>query len=416
MSASLLIVADQLMLKVAFLTSEYPAPSHAWMRREWLAVEASGVEISRYSVRRWKGELVDPEDISESRKTRVILEAGVLAFITSTLVTAITSPIRFLLAVKVAFQIGLRSERGLHRHVAYLVEACILRGWLRRSNVDHIHVHFGTNPTVVAMLCRLLGGPPYSFTVHGPHEFDVAPKIALGTKAAHAAFVVTISDYGQAEFAKWCDPADRHKVHVVYCGVDDAYLTDVASPIPDVPIFVCVGRLDPVKGQIELIDAVERIVSKDRAIKIVLVGDGPSRQAIERHARELGVSDHVTFAGMASGEEVRRHILSSRALVLPSYAEGLPVVIMEALAMHRPVIATDVAGVSELVQTGKTGWLIPPGDVAQLTEALAACLEAPVEDLAAMAEAGASIVRKRHHASIEAGKLRELITRSLKHA
>jgi glycosyltransferase involved in cell wall biosynthesis len=258
-----------------------------------------------------------------------------------------------------------------------------------------------------------MGGPPYSFTVHGPEEFDKVKALALVEKVERAAFVVTVSSFGKSQLYRWCEQGQWSKIHVVHCGVDDGFLAGPAIAIPAQPRLVCVGRLCEQKGQFLLLDAVGQLVASGLRFKLVLVGDGPIRAEIEALIARLGLQEHVEITGWASNNDVRQHILASRAMVLPSFAEGLPVVIMEALALGRPVISTYVAGIPELVEPGVCGWLVPPGSVEALTQAMRAALQLPVEKLEQMGFAGAGRVAQQHDATVEANKLAALFRSSI---
>ena len=308
-----------------------------------------------------------------------------------------------------ALRLGRKSERGLAVHLIYLAEACVLCDWTKRDRIDHLHVHFGTNSTAVAMLCRLLGGPPYSFTVHGPEEFDRPLALSLPEKIRHAAFVVCICSFGRSQLWRWADFADWAKVHVVHCGLDQSYLATTPSPPSSAARLINIGRLSEQKGQLVLVEAAARLARQGREFEIVIIGGGPFKAKIEQRIRDLNLGAHVKLAGWLSGSQVQEQLLNSRGLVLPSFAEGLPVVIMESLALGRPVISTYVAGIPELVQPGKTGWLVPAGDVDQLAAAMTAMLDAPVEELERMGRTGAERVARDHNVAIEARKLRELI-------
>ncbi|MEL7476038.1 MAG: glycosyltransferase, partial [Cyanobacteria bacterium J06555_12] len=207
---------------VAYLVNQYPKVSHSFVRREIHALEAHGVEVHRFSIRSCADELVDSQDIAEHDKTRFILGNGLAALLGATVKTAVTRPAAFWQAFGHACRMGLRSERGLVVHWAYLMEACLLLHWLMQVSVDHVHAHFGTNSTTVAMLCRMLGGPTYSFTAHGPEEFDDPLGIALPEKIMRAAFVVAISSYGKSQLCRWCDYRYWGKIRIIHCGLDAA--------------------------------------------------------------------------------------------------------------------------------------------------------------------------------------------------
>lgn len=395
-------------MTIAYLVNQYPKVSHSFIRREIAGVEACGIQVARFSIRSCGSELVDEVDKLELEKTRVVLGVGKIGLLLALLGVAITRPMRFLSALKLMFQVGWSSERGVLRHLAYLAEACVLLGWFSELGVVQVHAHFGTNSTTVAMLCHALGGPPYSFTVHGPEEFDKAQAIALEEKIKRAAFVIAISSFGKSQLYRWCEHEQWSKIHEVHCGVDELFLTQHHTPVPDVPRLVCVGRLCEQKGHLLLVTAAGQLLAEGLPFMLVLVGDGPLRTEIEAMITSLGLEDHIIITGWASNHDVQQQILASRAMVLPSFAEGLPVVVMEALALSRPVISTYVAGIPELVKPGMCGWLVPPGSVDALTNAMREALQYSVEKLEHMGQVGASSVAQRHDAAIEASKLAAL--------
>jgi len=255
------------------------------------------------------------------------------------------------------------------------------------------------------MLVRALGGPPYSFTVHGPDEF--LRPIGLDEKIRRSAFVVAISNFGRSQLFLRSRHADWPKVKIVHCGLEKSFYED-ASPTRGPPRLICVGRLCEAKGQLLLIEAAALLADEGIAFELVLVGDGPMRQEIEDLVQKCGLGARVRITGWISSSEVREEILAARALVLPSFAEGLPVVIMEAMALRRPVLSTYVAGIPELVRHGQEGWLVPAGAVKELAEAMDACLASSIDDLRRLGDAAQSRVLVRHCADTEAGKLAEL--------
>lgn len=403
---------------VAYLVNQYPKVSHSFIRREILAIEACGLTVLRYSIRACDSELVDESDKAELAKTKVVLAGGLKGAgfnLASSLIWALVTRLFPLLqATGTAIRLGLRSDRGLLLHVAYLAEACVLLRWFQRARVEHIHVHFGTNSATVALLCRILGGPPYSFTVHGPEEFDKPGAISLPEKINCAAFVVAVSSFGRSQLYRWCDYRHWQKIHIVHCGVDDDFLNQPYTPVPEAPYLVCVGRLSEQKGHLLLLEAATKLALEGVVFKLIFVGDGPLRKQIEATIVECNLHNHILITGWASSAEVRQHLLNARALVLPSFAEGLPVVIMESLALARPVISTYVAGIPELVEPGVCGWLVPPGAVEPLTEAMRSALNSSVEDLARLGKLGMERVATHHRALTEASKLAELVRASLK--
>jgi colanic acid/amylovoran biosynthesis glycosyltransferase len=401
-------------MKVAILVNQYPCVSHTFIRREIHALEGQGVEVVRVSIRAMPEEAVpDPVDRRELGLTDALLGRGVRPLLAAGARAALRRPWRFAAALALATRIGRVSERGLLRNYAYLAEACLLREKCASEGVEHVHAHFGTNSAAVAMLCRELGGPRYSFTVHGPEEFDAATALSLTEKIRRATFVVGVSSFGRSQLLRHAPVERWHDVHVVRCGLDRDFLTRARSSVPDVPELVCVGRLCEQKGQLILLEALAALRARGHSLRLVLVGDGPMRGAIERRVAELGLDDAVTITGWASSERVRECIERARALVLPSFAEGLPVVLMEAMARGRPVISTYVAGIPELV-TEDVGRLVPASSIEGLAAAMEEMLHASPQRLTDLGRRGAQRVARLHDARQSGAQLAGLFAQAVR--
>lgn len=393
-------------MRIAYLTNQYPAVSHSFIRREIIALESRGFEVQRIALRGWDDALADPADREERRRTRYVLQAGIFALLGDVVSTFIKTPARFVAALGLALRMAWHAERPLPYHLAYLAEACRVAAWLRESGAVHLHAHFGTNSAEVAMLAHALGGPAYSFTVHGPEEFDAPRCLGIAEKVRRSAFVVAISAYGRSQLYRWVERAHWPKISVVHCGLEASFHEVAPAPLPEAPRVVCVGRLCEQKGQRLLVEAAARLAAKGIALEIVLAGDGELRGELEAAAQQCGQKVRIT--GWLSSEQVREEILAARALVLPSLAEGLPVVLMEAMALRRPVLTTYVAGIPELVRPGENGWLVPSGDVEELAAALQDVLSRPAAELRAMGEAARRRALERHSIDTEAAKLAAL--------
>ena len=395
-------------MRIAYFINQYPKVSHSFIRREILALERQGFTVQRIALRGWDAELVDAEDESERSNTHYVLQGGVQSLLMPVLQALRAQPRRFLAALWLALRMGQRADRSWPYHLIYLAEACRLLPWLQAFGAEHVHAHFGTNSTEVVMLAQALGGPTYSFTVHGPEEFDKPQFIHLGEKVRRAAFVAAISSYGRSQLFRWVEHGHWAKVKVVHCGLERAFHDVPPVAVPALPRLVCVGRLCEQKGQLLLLEAARLLAAQAIEFELVLAGDGEMRAEIETLIADYGLQARVRITGWISSEQVRAEILAARALVLPSYAEGLPVVIMEAMALRRPVLTTYVAGIPELVRAGENGWLFAAGAVDELAAALADCLAQPAEVLQRMGEAAYQRVLERHDIDTEAAKLAAL--------
>jgi len=395
--------------RIAYFVNQYPAVSHSFIRREIRALEKQGFEILRVALRGWSNQVVDSEDEEERTRTRFVLKEGLLPLLWAVLRTLLASPRRFFAALLLAIRAGWHAERPLPYHLGYLAEACRMLPWLRDFGATHVHAHFGTNSAEIVMLVHALGGPPYSFTVHGPDEFDTPRLLGIAEKVRRSAFVVAISSFGRSQLYRWVERTQWSKVKVIHCGLEPAFVDCASVPPPIAPRLVCVGRLAEQKGHLLLIEAANRIASKGIRFELVLVGGGGMRAEIEALIETLRLGDRVRLTGPVSTDRLREEILAARALVLPSFAEGLPGVIMEAMALRRPVIATYIAGIPELVRPGENGWLVPAGSVDALTAVMEDCLARPIDELRVMGEAGHARVCERHSVTVQAQKLAVLL-------
>jgi glycosyltransferase involved in cell wall biosynthesis len=398
--------------RVTYLVNQYPKVTHTFVRTEIAAVERAGVQVDRVAIRHSDSPLVDPVDREEAARTRVLLDGGVLTLIAALARTASCSPRRFARALRTALRIGWRSERGVGLHLAYLAEACLLLRWIGAQRSSHVHATFGSHTATIALLCRVMGGPPYSFTAHGPEEFERADLLSIAEKTRHAAFVAVVSEAGRTHLRQLCPPSTWERIHLVRCGIDARFATHPPTPIPSARRMVFVGRLCAEKAPLLLVEAMAQLNVAGEACELVMVGDGPLRTSVESRIRALHLADRITLVGWASNDDVKRHILASRALVLPSFAEGLPIVLMEALALLRPVICTAVGGVAELVEPGVCGWLIPPGSVEALVQAMGNMLHAPPSELERMGRQGAARVARQHDPAVAGRTLAALFARS----
>lgn len=394
--------------RIAYLVSEYPKVSHSFIRREIFALEKRGWQVLRLAVRGWNSVLVDPDDIRERDHTLFVLKGGAFGLAKAVARAFASRPRRFLKTLSLAMRMMAHSDRPFVWHLIYLAEACWIVPQLEKRGIMHIHAHFGTNPAEVAMLASELAGITYSLTIHGPEEFDRAPSIHLAEKIRRAELVLAVSSYGRSQLFRIAELECWKKIQIVHCGIDRAFADIARVEWPVAARLLCVGRLCEQKGQLLLVEAAAILAREGRAFELVLVGDGEHRPLIEKLIARHKLEEHVRITGWAPADRVRSEMLAARGLVLPSFAEGLPVVLMEAMALGRPVLTTYVAGIPELVIDKETGWLFPAGSVDDLAAAMRACLDAPEEALKAMGGKARARALARHHIDEQAAKLDEL--------
>lgn len=394
---------------VAYLINEYPKVSHTFIRNEILALENRGVEVVRMALRGWDWPIADSRDVSERDKTFYILKRGILGFSGDLFKTLVASPRRFFKGLKLAVQCGIRADRPLPFHIIYFIEACVVSCWLSKSDVRHVHAHFSTNSAEIAMLVGVLSLRTYSFTTHGTLEVDAPEFIKLSDKIRRAAFVVAVSSFGRAQLLRWSAHSHWDKCKVVHCGIDvEQFRADPGESLTESDVLVCVGRFCKEKAQILLLRAIRRVLDSGRGVRLVLAGDGEMRSEVESVINSLGLGDAVEITGWLSSDEVKSRIKEARALVVSSFSEGLPIVIMEAMALGKPVIATRVAGIPELVQPGITGWLVSAGDEDELASAICNSLDTSQQELARMGRSAEDRVRARHDVQVSGRQLAEL--------
>ncbi|MEL6417069.1 MAG: glycosyltransferase [Pseudomonadota bacterium] len=360
-------MSDKTPPRIAYLTGQYPEVSLTFILREIEALRAHGAEVLTCSIRRTPPEQhPGPAEKEAAATTFHVLEQAKnpIRFLAAQSYL-FTRPGRYFAALALAWHTRSPGLKAALYQLIFFFEATILARHLERERVDHLHNHFVFGSATVAMLASKLTGIPYSFTLHGPADLFEPYRWRIDEKTARAKFVSTISHFARSQLMFFSDPAHWYKIRIIHCGVRPALYQDAAPARSDDEIrLLFVGRLAPVKGIRVLFEAVERLADQIPNLRLILVGDGPDRANLERAAQPLG--DLVQFTGYKSQAEVADLMQSSDIFVLPSFAEGVPVVLMEAMASARPVIATQVAGVGELVEEGQSGFMVPPGDVESL--------------------------------------------------
>lgn len=394
---------------IAYLTGEYPAVSHTFILREIEQLRAQGLEVSTCSVRRTDAtQARGPAEKEAAATTFYILAAARRpAVLARALMGALTRPARLGAAVKLAWGTRPPGMKAALYQLFYLIEAMILVQHLQARGVTHLHNHFANSSCSVAMLASTLSGIPFSFTLHGPAIFFEPRRWRIDAKIARASFVACISHFCRSQGMIFSDPAHWHKLRIVHCAITPERYGPAADSPPGRDI-VFVGRLAAVKGVRVLLEAFAQVRPDQPDARLVLVGDGAERTDIEAHARALGCAEAVRFTGYLSQDEVADELSRADIFALPSFAEGVPVVLMEAMASHLPVLATRIAGIPELVQDGESGFVVPPGDVAAFAAALSALLADPAQRQS-MGRKGRARVEADYNLPVEGAWMEQLL-------
>jgi glycosyltransferase involved in cell wall biosynthesis len=365
---------------MAYLLSQYPAISHTFFLREVVAMRERGFEIETASV----NSIHPPaggfpeEEMREASRTFYIKETPKPAILKILLGTLVGRPAVVLRGLSAALRLRPWDLPGMGYALFYLVEAILLGDWMLRKGCSHLHVHFGGSVATVGMLTSIAWEIPYSLTIHGPEEFyDVGPSF-LEQKLRQANFVTCISHFCRSQLYKIAPVAEWGKFAVCRLGVQ----TDVFAPPPEAGRetlhIVSVGRLHPAKGQMILLGAFRELFGRGLKIRLSIIGDGDGRRTLEEFIAANGLSGSVTLHGALSHPATRAVLGTADLFVLPSFAEGVPVALMEAMSMQVACISTFVAGIPELIEPGVQGLLVPPSSQEELAEAMASLITDPL--------------------------------------
>lgn len=412
-----------MMARVAYLMSHYPAVSHAFVLREVEHVRAAGVDLHTLSIHRAPAdELPARADREAAATTFSVLPTSARRLVGAHLEALARSPRRYLSTLALALRTGAPGVRERLWHLFYFAEAMILLSHCRQARIAHVHAQFADSATDVAMLVahyrrgRRVDGMEcsWSLAVHGSVEFYDVTRYALAAKLADARFAVAISDFGRSQLMRLSDAERWAHIHVVPCGVDlDVYEPPAERADSDRAAQVLfVGRLLHGKGLSLLLEAIAALRDRGLDVTASIVGDGPARAACEADARRLRVAEHVRFHGAVGQDEIRGHYARADLFCLPSFAEGVPVVAMEAMAMELPVVSTRIMGIPELVQDGAHGLLVAPGRADALTDALEHLVRSP-QERRRMGRAGREKVRADYDVARSALAMRSVLEAEL---
>jgi colanic acid/amylovoran biosynthesis glycosyltransferase len=357
---------------IAYLLSQYPAVSHTFFFNEVIALRSLGLHIETASI----NPVSPPKDgfssaeLKECANTYYVKSGSKLAIMLRLVAITLRNPLAFLRGFREALSLAPWDIGSTMLAMAYLAEALLVGAWMREKQCGHLHVHFAGPVATVGLLASVAWDLPYSLTVHGPEDFYNIDEFYLKRKIEHARLVLCISDFCRSQLLRIVDPSLWSKFHVCRLGVDG----EVFAPHPKDDTayvqLVCVGRLHPSKGHIVLLQAIGWLAREDIAVRLDLIGDGPIRSDLEALIANEGLESIVTMHGACSHARTRELLMRANIFVLSSFAEGVPVALMEAMAMEIACVSTFVAGIPELIKDGSQGLLVAPSSVDQLTSAL----------------------------------------------
>lgn len=361
-------------MRIGYLTSQYPATSHTFIRREVEALRLRGVAIDTFSIRKPDAaEYGSEQDRAAFAETYYVLPAALIRLFAAHFWAISSRPLSYFSTFGLALRHRAPGLRALMWALFHFAESIMLAQELRKRGIEHLHNHFANAGANVGLLTTRFLGLPWSLTLHGISETDYPAGLLLADKIGAAQFVACVSWFGRAQAMRITPPDQWHKFSIVRCGLSLSGLPvrRPANRSADTPHrIICVGRLSSEKGHAGLLEAFADLRGRGVGAQLVLVGDGPERDSLERQGVALGIADAVRFEGRMEEQETLAEIARADLLVLPSFMEGLPVVLMEAMALSVPVVASRVAGIPELVEDRKEGILFRPADWSQLCDAM----------------------------------------------
>lgn len=368
------------MLRIGYLVSRYPAISHTFILREVQELRRLGIDIRTISINPPDRSMADlsPDEHAEAGQTFVVKSQSAGTILRALLRTALAHPLGLLAGVVLAIRLSGWNLHALVKRTFYLLEAIVAGEWMRQQSLAHLHVHFATPAATVALFLKRIFGTPFSLTVHGPDEFYEVSEYHLEQKIDAASFICCIGRYCRSQLMKLSRPDHWDKFEISPLGVDGArFMGSPKARRTGKTLFriLCVGRLVPAKGQAVLLAALRLLRERGRDVEVVFAGDGPDRARLQSLAREWDVEQSCQFLGAVNPDSVTGLYANADLFVLPSFAEGIPVVLMEAMAMGVPCVSTFVNGIPELIESGRQGFLVPPSDPTALCEVVAQLMD-----------------------------------------
>lgn len=402
-------------IALAYLVSRYPAASHTFILREVRRLRELGLTIAVASINDPDRATADlaREERDETATTYYVKADGPRGALRAHWATLRTRPFGYLRGLVFALRLGGTDLRRLIYGLFYFVEAIMIGHWMARRHLAHLHVHFATPAATVGLITGRAFGYGFSMTVHGPDEFYDVPGYHLADKVQHASFICCIGYYCRSQLMKLSPPDHWPKFEIAPLGVDP----DLFEPRPfrthPAPFqILCVGRLVPAKGQHILITAIAALVRDGQDVLLRLVGDGPDRATLEAAVAQANLGPRVIFEGLVNQDRIRAIYAEADCFALASFAEGIPVVLMEAMAMEIPCVTTFITGHPELIRDGIDGLLVSPSDETALADAIGGLIADP-DRRRRLGEAGRVRVKQRYDLATNTERLAGIFERRL---
>ena len=400
---------------VAYVMTHYPRVALTFISGEVDEIERLGAQVLPIVMNNPDAADLRTEEVRKRQQRSLYLKASGSHVFLATIAAFVSHP--WAMARLTARAVGsARSDLKLMiRRVVHLCYAALTARHCARNSVRHLHAHFGQSPASIAWFaCEILnfrrgGRCTWSFTIHGFQDFIDEANARLDLKAASAAFVVCISDFTRSQLCRVSDTMFWDRFHVVRCGIDlSAFPFRPTGQLRPVPRIIIVGRLSPEKGHIILLRALKMVIESGVEAELEIVGSGPSENAIRNEAEFLGLSRRIVFQGELLPEDVSAKLAEADVFCMASFAEGIPISMMEAMAVGIPVVSTWVCGIPELAENDVTALTVPPGNSVSLAAALVRLLSdlSLRQRLAASARAK---VERLHSRQINVPQLRTLI-------
>ncbi|MDM8569334.1 glycosyltransferase family 4 protein, partial [Thiotrichales bacterium HSG1] len=326
---------------------------------------------------RGKEKLTDAE-CEEVNNTYYVKSDGVTGAIKAHLYILFTQPINYLKGLFFALSLGKFDLKKILYNFFYFVEAIMIGKWMEKNKLSHLHVHFGMAAATVGLITKHAFPITFSFTMHGPRDFYDIYGCYLTQKVVDADFVCCITHFANSQLMMLSPSDCWNKLEVSPLGVNpNVFTPNQFRSKPEIFEILCVGRLVPDKGQLILIRAIAKLIAKGYKIRLHLIGDGPDRINLETEVERLKLSEQIIFTGAVNQDQILKFYANSDIFILASFAEGLPVVLMEAMAMEIPCVTTNITGVPELIEHRVNGLLVAPSDIDGLAEAIAELMDKP---------------------------------------